>query len=257
MQENSNMCELFGVSSAENVAVNSYLKTFMSHSTEHPHGWGMAVFYGDAVSLEKEPQTAFKSSYLQSRLAHPFMVKNMIAHIRLATKGKMSYENCHPFVKRTISDRCFTLAHNGTLFDMAGLEEFRFKAEGSTDSELLLASIIYEMDQAGGDLPAKDRFALVDRIVLEHTEGNKVNLLLYDGEMMYVHTNMAGTLHYSERGKTVLFSTVPLDDGEWKPVPMMQLQAWKEGRLIYEGTKHNHEYVMPDQVPDFSAWIGL
>lgn len=251
------MCELFGVSSSENLTVNSYLKTFMSHSTDHPHGWGMAVFYGDAVSLEKEPQTAFKSSYLQSRLSHPVIVKNMIAHIRLATMGKMSYENCHPFVKRTKTDRPFTLAHNGTFFEPGDLAEYRFVEEGSTDSEQLLCHIIHEMDAEDRDLTAAERFAIIDRIVVEHTENNKVNLLIYDGELMYVHTNMQGTLHYSQRGKSVLFSTVPLDEGEWKPVPMMQLQAWKEGCLLYEGTKHNHEYVYPDQMPDFSGWAGL
>ena len=92
------MCELFGVSSARKIQVNPYLKVLVSHSSDHPHGWGIANFFGSSVSIEKEPKTAWCSDYLQSRLAHPINASNMIAHIRLATRGGMSYENCHPFV---------------------------------------------------------------------------------------------------------------------------------------------------------------
>ena len=56
------MCELFGLSSAEKIQLNDLLKEFFSHGMEHPHGWGMAFFYGNAVSLEKQPETACKSS---------------------------------------------------------------------------------------------------------------------------------------------------------------------------------------------------
>ena len=49
------MCELFGVSSSEKVEPREMLKEFFSHSVIHPNGWGMAMFYGNAVSLEKEP----------------------------------------------------------------------------------------------------------------------------------------------------------------------------------------------------------
>ena len=32
------------------------VKGVFSHGMEHPHGWGMAFFYGNAVSLEKRPE---------------------------------------------------------------------------------------------------------------------------------------------------------------------------------------------------------
>ena len=47
------MCELFGVDSAKKIPLNELLREFFSDGTEHPHGWGMAFFYGNAVSLEK------------------------------------------------------------------------------------------------------------------------------------------------------------------------------------------------------------
>ncbi|MGM9701241.1 MAG: class II glutamine amidotransferase [Prevotella sp.] len=55
------MCELFGVCSSRRVDVKAQLKEFFSHSEQHCHGWGMATFYGDAVSLEKEPLCANRS----------------------------------------------------------------------------------------------------------------------------------------------------------------------------------------------------
>ncbi len=89
------MCELFAISGKTPIPVNHYLKELVSHSPEHPNGWGMAVFYGNAVSLEKEPIPAYRSRYLKERLSHPFEAQNMFAHIRLATKGEMAYANTH------------------------------------------------------------------------------------------------------------------------------------------------------------------
>ena len=59
------MCELFGVSSRKRVVVNDLLKEFFTHSVRHANGWGMAIFYENAVSLEKEPVQAIKSTYLK------------------------------------------------------------------------------------------------------------------------------------------------------------------------------------------------
>ncbi|MGN1030656.1 MAG: class II glutamine amidotransferase, partial [Butyricicoccaceae bacterium] len=58
------MCELFGFSSAEPVAINDWLKEFYTHSDQHPHGWGLALLNGHEASIEKEPVQATKSRYL-------------------------------------------------------------------------------------------------------------------------------------------------------------------------------------------------
>lgn len=118
------MCELFGASSREKVPVNALLREFYSQSREHPDGWGMAVFYDNAVNLEKEPLPAYKSTYLKERLRHNLSVHNMIAHIRKATVGALEFENCHPFVKRDNFGRSWTLAHNGTIFDCPALTPY-------------------------------------------------------------------------------------------------------------------------------------
>lgn len=240
------MCELFGVTSAGRVAVNAYLKEFSSHSVNHPNGWGLAIFYGDAVSLEKEPFPAWRSAYLQSRLKHPFEVENMIGHIRLATRGAMEYENCHPFVDRDSSGRAWTLAHNGTVFRSELLDQYRNSQEGSTDSERILCHVIHEINRLQEKhrrtLSAWERFQALDQVILDIAEHNKVNLLIYDGELFYVHTNYRDTLFCKKRENSVVFATVPLDDEVWESVPFMQLLAYREGALLFQGTKHSFEY---------------
>ena len=70
-----------------------------------------------------------------------------------------------------------------------------------------------------------------------------MNLLLYDGEMTYVHTNMKETLFYKESDGSTVFATVPLDNAEWSPVPFTRLLAWQNGKLLTEGADHGHEYI--------------
>lgn len=65
----------------------------------------MAFFYENAVSLEKQPEASHKSLYLKQRLQSKIEADRMIAHIRLATRGTIGYENTHPFVMGDISGR--------------------------------------------------------------------------------------------------------------------------------------------------------
>lgn len=255
------MCEMLGVSSKERMRVDPYLNALVPHSAMHPHGWGIAVFYGNAVSLEKEPKTALASDYLASRLKHPVEAQNMIAHIRLATRGSMVYENCHPFIERDSADRAWTLAHNGTIFSSALLDRYKGVQQGSTDSERILCRLIHRMAELNGKTEgkpdAKQRFDTVDALVLESAPRNKLNLLIFDGELLYVHTNMRDTLYVKKTDGAAVFATVPLDGGVWENVPMMCLQAYKDGELVYTGTQHSFEYRKPDPEPDALGWAGL
>lgn len=240
------MCELFGVSSRRKIEVNDLLKEFFSHSDKHANGWGMAIFYGNSVSLEREPVQAIKSTYLKERLQQRISVRNMIAHIRLATRGNMEYVNCHPFVLRDNFDRCWTLAHNGTIFDYPRHSPYLHQQEGKTDSERILYFLVDQVNwrqrELGRALTKEERFALLDELVSDMARGNKLNLLIYDGELLYVHTNYANSLYYSQRGDAMLFATVPLDSGSWNAHPFTTLCAYQDGRLVFRGTNHGNEY---------------
>ncbi len=240
------MCELFGVSADARIEVNGLLKEFFSHSERHPNGWGLAVFHENSASVEKEPVTAVHSSYLRKRLSHQIATRSLIAHIRLATIGSMDYENCHPFVQRDRYGRCWTFAHNGTMFDCPVLSPYFHVQEGRTDSERVLCYFIQQINEAsaaaGRELTAEERFSLIDRLVCRMTPGNKMNFLLHDGEAMYVHTNYANSLYFAQREEGVLFATVPLGHERWEPVPFTTLCVYQGGRRVYTGACHGNEY---------------
>lgn len=240
------MCELFGVTSTKKIQVNSLLKEFASHSQKHPHGWGMAVFFDNSVSLEKEPIEASRSNYLAERLKHPFRVDKMIAHIRLATRGALKYENCHPYIKRDNGGRCWTLAHNGTVFEAVLLESYVEEQEGDTDSERILYYFIDHIDQRqtelGRALKEQERFTLLEGLIHELAPENKINLLFFDGEYLYVHTNYANSLYYKTTEEGTIIATVPLDKEEWNPVPFARLMVYNGDKIIYRGSLINAEY---------------
>lgn len=241
------MCELFGISSAVKVQPNDLLKTFFSHSDKNPNGWGLAFFYGNAVSLEKEPLNAADSLYLKARLKHKMRVTNMMAHIRLATCGTPDYDNCHPFIMRDNHDRAWTLIHNGTIYNCPILDHYIPVQTGNTDSERIIYYIVDHINvrsaELGRALYARERFELLDGFVAEISPNNKLNLLIYDGEFLYIHTNCKNSLHVCQEEDTAYFATTPLDERLWHPVPLTTLCAYKDGKLVMTGTSHGGEFV--------------
>jgi len=111
------MCELFGVNTPGKIQLNHLLDVFFSHGDRHPHGWGMAFFENGTVQMEKQAVSSTKSARLREYRSRKIMSDRMIAHIRLATKGNMEHENCHPFIKKDEMGRTWTLAHNGAIFE--------------------------------------------------------------------------------------------------------------------------------------------
>ena len=111
------MCELLAISSEKPIKTNKYLKTFYKHSEHHPHGWGLALKDNKNYIIEKEPIKANDSIKLKEILEKDIITDNLIAHIRLATLGRIIIENCHPFSKKDNQGRTWLLMHNGTIFD--------------------------------------------------------------------------------------------------------------------------------------------
>lgn len=257
------MCELFGITVTNKVRVNDLLEEFFSHSPRHPHGWGLAVFFGNYVSLEKEPVEAVQSNYLKERLKHHMSVDGMIAHIRLATRGELKYDNCHPFVKRDNYGRCWTFAHNGTVFEAEKLEEYVDAPEGETDSErilyYLLDHINRRQDELGRALEEEERFSLLEKLIYELTPENKLNLLFYDGENLYAHTNYENSLYYKKTEDGTFISTTALEKEGWKPIPFAKLMVYKKDAVVYQGKLVGSEYfVKPGQniAVDGKEYVG-
>lgn len=236
------MCELFGLDCVNKIDITALLKEFFSHGNEHPHGWGLALFYETSVSLEKEPENSVKSRYLRYRLESSITADKAMAHIRLATRGSMRYDNSHPFVMRDNFGRAWTFEHNGTIFEADVLEKYSALQRGSTDSERILMYIIdcvnEAQDRAKRQLFANERFELIDKIICTLAPENKLNLLIYDGELLYAHTNLEGSLNVLEEPDAAVISTRPLDKRPWKELPLNTLVAYKDGKRAYTGTDH-------------------
>ena len=257
------MCELLGVSANRKIKLNDMLQAFFAHSTEHPNGWGLAFFDHQNVSVEKEPVKAKDSLYLRNRLTGRLESSRAMAHIRKATIGNTDFCNTHPFVKMDDSGRTWVLVHNGTIFEAEVLSRYRHQQEGETDSERILLYIVdqvnHQLQQEWNSFDVNERIQLIDDIVVRLSKGNKLNLLIYDGDYFYVHKNEEGTLYKSERPGSVVFSTHPLGEVEWEPLEMNRLLVYKDGTLIYAGTKHNHEYVenLEDMRYLYMSYAGL
>ncbi len=247
------MCELYGLSSGHRELCNKELKEFFDHSVKHPHGWGLAVMDGNEVQIEKEPLQASRSFYLHERLSEPIRAKNLLAHIRYATIGNLCFSNCHPFSGKDSSGRRWTLIHNGTIFEYAPLNGYIKKQQGETDSERILLYILDCMNRSireNGPLEDRVRFRILDEVICEMAAGNKLNLLFFDGEYMYVHTNYENSLYFSQEEDRTCFATRPLGDALWEPVPMTTLLAYRGGELVFTGTNHGNCYVRDQKAID-------
>ena len=242
------MCELLGISAGKPVDVRNYLKTFYSHSVRHPHGWGLMRASDGAYEIIKEQVCASGSRILSGVVEKTQPQTNMLAHIRLATVGSVKYDNCHPFSGFDASGRRWTFMHNGTIYS-AGTKLSKYHEEqvGDTDSERIFLYLMDELNREiilnDAPLNTEQRCRLIDRLTASLSPRNKLNLMIFDGEILYVHKNMRDTLVFRETENGVILSTAPLDSGTWEDLPMTRLFAYKDGKRVYEGAPHGNEFI--------------
>lgn len=244
------MCELFAVNAARPVEVSGYLRTFYRHSDMHPHGWGISWRDEDGnIILHKEPVRAIDSPFLEEFLTHPLAKSQLLAHIRYATFGRTAYENCHPFTCIDYDGVEWMMIHNGSVFNDALITGYDRHEQGDTDSERVILFLMDLLDVAesrhNGSLDFNDRFDALNSALARLSNGNKLNIILDDGDYLYVHTNtMEKTLYVKREDRAAIFSTQPLDDSPaWQPVPTAQLQAYRKGELVREAMPHPNIFV--------------
>lgn len=264
------MCELLGLSSKEKISAGALLSEFFSHAGENPHGWGAAVFSKDKTEIVKEPVSA-----LVSRDAKDFAdtmpdADLLIAHIRLATKGQVTLQNTHPFVMEDNSGTEWVLAHNGTIFGSDVLSGYARKQEGETDSERILMYLVDSLNKNSGhaaagnkrpgnvdgsSLTADEKISTIEKVIKDITEDNKVNVLISDGQLLYMHTNYRGSMMSFDRDGAVTVSSKPLRAARfsdttrtdeqangWEELPVNTLMVYEKGQLIYRSVPHGNEY---------------
>ncbi len=257
------MCEIFGVSARKKIKINSYLKTFYSHSDMHRNGWGLALLDRKHVSIEKEPIKASDSEYLKEKLQSEITTSRCISHIRMATIGGMNEDNTHPFTGYDYSGRRWVFAHNGTIFESKELTPYQYVQKGTTDSERIFLYLIDIMDkhfeEKGTPPDDSERMKIIDKMICTLAPGNKLNLMIDDGDFFYMHKNEEKTLHIKKDSDGAIFSTQALTDEGWEEFPQNQLMVYKDGELVFEGTRHDGTYVMDEEEMKllFMAYAGL
>ena len=189
-------------------------------------------------------------------LSNPLVSKNVFAHIRLATMGEIISPNCHPFIELDDNNRSWMLIHNGTIFDYPPLDKYREIETGNTDSERILLYIIDNVNKfeeaKGAPSTIKERFNLLAELIEEMAEGNKLNLMIYDGDLTYIHSNMRDSLYYLNNDEGFLVASTPItDDENWKPAEMNKLFGIIDGNIIFESEEHDNEFILTKEHEEF------
>lgn len=224
------MCRLLGVvkERSDNFlhCLRDAPRSLVSLSREHPDGWGIGVW---TLSLgwrvQKRACTAM-SDVDFNRAAQHARGQTLIAHIRKRTVGDVCVENTHPFV-----DGSWTFAHNGTIGNLDALRERtsptrRRNVRGQTDSELLFARVLSQLDSA----KERDRNVL-DRVLMDSVasldEADSATFLMSDGLIMYAFRRgqpLFSLVRDDPSRCAVLFASERLTDEPW--------QALDDGALV-------------------------
>ncbi|MDR1713635.1 MAG: class II glutamine amidotransferase [Coriobacteriales bacterium] len=255
------MCQLFAINSRKPLDLRSQLREFFSHADENPHGWGFADFSQRGPEIVRCPQRADTSAAAEQLLAHPIQTANALAHIRFATVGQVDAYNCHPFTTTDSSSRRWTLIHKGTIFDYEPLNPYFRIQRGTTDSERILLYLVDAQNQAlaekGAPLEADERFAVFSRVCAQLAPGNCVNLIAYDSDMLFVHTNYQGAINLLQADGLAIFCTSELAaaaqlvaapmqattaEAAWQPLSLNTPLAFKHGAEVLRGEDHGQQY---------------
>lgn len=209
------MCELLGMSFSRPISPLVSFPAFRERSDKNPDGWGIACYPEAcrAAMVVKEPTPA-KHSRLAAFVAAGGLPRSSVhvVHIRKAGSAgaKNAYRNTHPFF-RTVGNRDYVFAHNGTLhkMDPEPASEF-FKPIGETDSEQAFCQLLANHEPM---LRSCD-WQAIRAWLIDANEAGPLNCLLSDGEALlaYRDKNGARELHMVERRAP--FPTVKLADDE-------------------------------------------
>lgn len=175
----------------------------------HNDGWGIAFFEGAGVRHFVDHEAAFSSPIAELIKRWPIKSKNVIAHIRKATQGRVALENCHPFV-RELWGRYWVFAHNGDLKTFAPTLDGPFRPVGNTDSEWAFCYLLQELRRRFGD--TRPALADLGNALRELAAGiashGPFNMMLSDGSALFAHCST--NLHYIVRQHP--FATARLSD---------------------------------------------
>ena len=268
------MCELFGMSSAKPATINYSLKEFSAHgglTHLNRSGWGIGYVEDHDVRLIKEAREMDRSPWVNFIAKRRIVSHTVIAHVRYASVGARSLENCHPF-RQELGGRMHLFAHNGTLAKVATALPYegpRYRPLGQTDSEHAFCVLLQRLEVLWHDtdsLPElHKRISIVSDFAAELRRLGPANFLYTDGDALFAHAHRRvfddggvlseprppglNMLHLPHRpgGRrldtaglsvemqehgTTLVASVPLTDDDWVPLSEGTLVVIRDGQVV-------------------------
>jgi glutamine amidotransferase len=198
---------------------------------DHADGWGLASYDpdGQGVSLYREDAAAAFSPIAARVAALDLRAHCSIAHIRKATQGVVSLENCHPFHRRW-QGQGWIFAHNGDLKGAPGADlkdgqtprpggdlehdiplRGDFQPEGDTDSERAFCWLLERLEASGLD-PGDEAglFATLTEAAHQLARLGTFNCLISNGRWLFAYATTQ--LHHLTRRSPFSQATLADDD---------------------------------------------
>ena len=183
------MCQLLGMNANTPTDVMFSFTGLATRADKHKDGFGIAFFEDKGLRHFIDPQGAHESPVARLVQHYPIRSEVVIAHIRMATQGRVALENTHPFV-RELWGRLWVFAHNGDLKGFAPRLHGAFRPVGDTDSEHAFCWLMQELAKAHAGVPtiAELNCTLRELLPVPAAYGS-FNLLLSNGQALWAHAS--------------------------------------------------------------------
>ena len=226
---------------------------------KHRDGWGIAFFEGPGTRIFLDTRAASQSPIADFVRQYPIHSKHVVAHIRLATQGRVALENTHPF-QRELWGRYWVFAHNGTLKNFDPAFDGAFTPVGGTDSEAAFCWMLSRLKARFGLMPPlrDELFEVLAELTRELGAHGEFNFLLSNGEWLIAHASSRlsyiirrapfDKAHLMDQDMTIDFSTItnpddrvaviattPLTDNEtWSPITPGTMMLFENGEPVLQ-----------------------
>ena len=260
------MCQLLGMNCATPTDITFSFRGFSQRAgitSDHSDGFGIAFFEDKACRLFVDNQSAVESPIAELIRNYPIKSRNVIAHIRKATQGKITLENSHPFI-RELWGRQWIFAHNGDLHDFDPKLTGKFTPVGNTDSERAFCYLLDQLVAKFGfvEPSLEDIFSVLESISPHVAEHGTFNFCLSNGQALFSYATTK--LHWIVReypfkharlidldvevdfsavttpeDRVAVITTEPLTDNEeWKAYQAGEMILFQHGKPIKTALTH-------------------
>ncbi len=190
------MCQLLGMNCNTPTDITFSFEGFRRRAgltDQHSDGFGIAFFEGKGVRIFRDNRPGASSPVADLVSLYRIKSYNVIAHIRKATRGEVSLENTHPFI-REIWGENWVFAHNGTV-EISVCPNNHYQPIGDTDSERAFCCIASALKQRFPTKPSeKEIFDAIVDITTDIAQKGVFNFILSNGHWMIARC--ATNLHY-------------------------------------------------------------